>query len=312
MSSTASLIGSSTSISAMASSPRAARPRLKVGDVDLLVAEQRAEPADEARLVLVGDVEHVRAEAGFEVDALDLDDARLAVGEHRAGDRALLPLGLHRQADVGLVGAALRLAHLVDLHAALARHDRRVDHVDLGQDRAKQAGEQRRGQRLGVHVGDVAGILDGDAEDRRLGELAGERAEVLGELDERRQPRRFLGRDRRHVERVGDGAADQVVGHLLGDLDGDVLLRLGGRGAEMRRAHDVGQAEQRARLGRLGDEHVDAGAGDLAGLERRGEVFLDHQAAAGAIDDAHAVLHLGDRRRVDDVPASSRSAACAA
>ena len=61
------------------------------------------------------------------------------------------------------------------------------------------------------------------------------------------------------------------------------------------------QAEQRAVLGRLGDEDVDAGAGDLAGLERRGEILLDDQAAAGAVDDAHAVLHLGDRRRVDDV-----------
>ena len=69
----------------------------------------------------------------------------------------------------------------------------------------------------------------------------------------------------------------------------------------MRRAHHIGQAEERARIRRLLDEDVDAGAGDLAGLDRLGEVLLDDQAAAGAIDDAHAVLHLGDRRRVDDV-----------
>ena len=37
----------------------------------------------------------------------------------------------------------------------------------------------------------------------------------------------------------------QVVRHLLGDLQRDVLLRLGGGGAEMRRAHDIGMAEQR-------------------------------------------------------------------
>ena len=62
-----------------------------------------------------------------------------------------------------------------------------------------------------------------------------------------------------------------------------------------------GEAEERARLRRLGDEDVDAGAGDLARLERRREILLDHQTAAGAVDDADAVLHLGDRRRVDDV-----------
>ena len=134
-----------------------------------------------------------------------------------------------------------------------------------------------------------------------FGELAGEGAEVLGEPDEGSQPHRLLGRDRRHVEGVGDRAVDQIVRHLLGDLERDVLLRLGGGGAEMRRADDVREAEERARLGRLGDEDVDAGAGDLAGLDRRGERLLVDQAAAGAIDDADAVLHLGDRRRVDDV-----------
>ena len=46
------------------------------------------EAADEARLVLVGDVEHRGAELGVHADALDLDDARLAVGEDGAGDGA--------------------------------------------------------------------------------------------------------------------------------------------------------------------------------------------------------------------------------
>ena len=163
---TASVIGSSTSISEIASSPAATRPRLKLAMLTL-GAEQRAEAADETGPVAVGDVEEVRGEARLHVDALDLDDARPAVGEDRAGDRPLLALGAHGQADVGLVGAALRLAGLVDGDAALPRHHRRVDHVDLGEDRPEQAGKQRRGQRLGVHLGDVAGILDGDAEDGR-------------------------------------------------------------------------------------------------------------------------------------------------
>ncbi len=59
---------------------------VEVGDVDAEAAQQRAEPADMARLVLVGDIEHGRGELGLHVDALHLDDARLAVGEHRAGD----------------------------------------------------------------------------------------------------------------------------------------------------------------------------------------------------------------------------------
>ena len=96
-------------------------------------------------------------------------------------------------------------------------------------------------------------------------------------------------RDRGEVHRVGDGAAQQIVGHLLGDLQRDVLLRLGGGRAEMRRADHVGQAEQRAFRRRLGLEHVEGGAGDVAGLQRLGERRLVDQPAARAIDDAHAL-----------------------
>src|SRR5687768_9740719 len=45
-------------------------------DVDPVVAQGGAEVPDHARLVLVGDVEHVRAELGIDVDALDLHQAR--------------------------------------------------------------------------------------------------------------------------------------------------------------------------------------------------------------------------------------------
>ena len=52
-----------------------------------------AKLADEAGLVLVGDVDHRLAEFGVHPDALDVDEARLAVGINGARHRALLPLG---------------------------------------------------------------------------------------------------------------------------------------------------------------------------------------------------------------------------
>ena len=68
----------------------------------------------------------------------------------------------------------------------------------------------------------------------------------------------------------------------------------------MRRCHDVLQTEQSV-VGRgLGLEHVNAGARHLAALQRRDEIGLDDQAAARAVDDAHAVLHPRNRSRVDD------------
>ena len=54
-------------------------------DVNTGVAERAGEAADEARLVEIGDVDHRWAELRVHADALDVDDARTAVGEHRAG-----------------------------------------------------------------------------------------------------------------------------------------------------------------------------------------------------------------------------------
>ncbi len=69
----------------MASPPGLDAAEMERRDVDLGIAERAGEAADEARLVLVGDVDHRLAELGIDADALDVDDARLAVVIDRAG-----------------------------------------------------------------------------------------------------------------------------------------------------------------------------------------------------------------------------------
>ena len=156
----------------------------------------------------------------------------------------------------------------------------------------------------GFSSGDLAFVLDRDATDdalARLGELAGEPAEQPAEFHVGLQPRGVLGRDRRHVDRVGNGAGQQEVAHLFGDLQGDVLLCLGRGGAEMRGADDVVETEQGRVDGRLGFEHIERGAGDVAGPDRVGQRGLIQQAAAGAVDDAHALPGLRQRLAREDV-----------
>ena len=72
--------------------------------------------------------------------------------------------------------------------------------------RPDQPGKCGADQRLGVHRGGRAVEQDLDLLDRLFRDLADEGAEHLGQLHEWRQPRRFLRRDRRHVEGVGDRA----------------------------------------------------------------------------------------------------------
>ena len=135
-------------------------------------------------------------------------------------------LGLDGQLDVAVEHARLVALDLRQDDAALLGHDRRRHHVDVGDLRPDQPGQRGADQRARVHRRGRAVEQDLDLLDRILGDLADEGAEHFGELDEGLQPRRFLGGDRRHVDGVGDRALDQIVGHLLGDLQRDVLLRL--------------------------------------------------------------------------------------
>ena len=50
------------------------------------------------------------------------------------------------------------------------------------------------------------------------------RSQALRQRDERLQTRRLFGRDGRKIDRVRNCAARQIVRHLLGDLQGDILL----------------------------------------------------------------------------------------
>ena len=129
----------------------------------------------------------------------------------------------------------------------------------------------------------------------------GKRTELFRQRHEGLQLRRFLGADRGKVHSVGNGAAQQIFRHLLGDLERHILLRLQRRSAEMRRADHVGQSEQRALRRRLLGEHVDGRAGDMAGFQRRHQCRLVDEFAARAVDQPHALFGQLQRVRIDDV-----------
>src|SRR5262249_34410220 len=74
-------------------------PDVEGRNIDAGIAQRGGEAADEARLIQIRDVEHVRAELGDDPDILDSDDARSPVGKHGALDRAILPLGDHGERE---------------------------------------------------------------------------------------------------------------------------------------------------------------------------------------------------------------------
>ncbi len=147
--------------------------------------------------------------------------------------------------------------------------------------------------------GDAATELGGDAVDRAVAEALGEAAELFAERHEGRQRFHRLGTDGGDVDGVGDDAAAEGRGHLLGGDDAGAILGLRRRGPEVGRDDDVLAGEERVLGERLGGEDVERGAGQLARLKTGLQRVEVDQLAAGAVDDAGAVHHLGDRLVVD-------------
>jgi hypothetical protein len=121
-----------------------------------------------------------------------------------------------------------------------------------------------------------------------LGQAAGDAGEDLAQLLRQRQAGPdVLGDDAASldVHRVGHELALQSQAHRARDREPCLLLSLDRGGAQVRGDDDVVQAEQRRGRGRLLDEHVHAGAPDLARAHRVGERRLVDEAAARGVDD---------------------------
>ena len=93
----------------------------------------------------------------------------------------------------------------------------------------------------------------------------------------------------------------QIVGHLLGDLQRDVLLRFRGRGAEMRRADHVGRPNSGSSVAGSSTNTSNAAPATCPELSASTSAASSTRPPRAQLIDAHALLHLGERLGVDDV-----------
>ena len=130
------------------------------------------------------------------------------------------------------------------------------------------------------------------------GQLDRQPAELCGKRNERSEDLEIRLVDDRDVDRVRDEPSLERRHDLLGDDHAGPVLRLVRRRREMRRHDDGVEPEQRTVV-RLGGEHVQSRACELAGLERLRERLLVDERTPGGVDESGAVLHLRDRLAVD-------------
>ena len=104
-----------------------------------------------------------------------------------------------------------------------------------------------------------------------------------------------------NVNGVLDYAELEVVADLVGELDADGLLGFVGGAGDVGREEDVVEGLEGRVLEGLLVEDVECGTGYVAGLDGFGEgLFDDEFGAAGAVDDADALLHDGEGGGVDE------------
>ena len=103
----------------------------------------------------------------------------------------------------------------------------------------------------------------------------------------------------REVHRVADFAGQQIARDHFGNFDAAFFLRLVRACAKVGRQNDVRMFAERMRLGqRFGDEHVQRGGSDLAGVQRGDQIVFNNDLTARAVHDANLGLHFRERRRV--------------
>src|SRR5262249_6301758 len=134
--------------------------QIKLRDVDVVVAQERADAADYARPVVVAHDEHVALRRGLQAVRIDRDDALFRAPEERAGDPALVLFVADD--DLDQAGEVLRSAgfRFRDAQAALFGDHRGVDLIDSRADLSEQAGQNRLSDRAHVEVGHFAAVID--------------------------------------------------------------------------------------------------------------------------------------------------------
>ena len=277
------------------------------GDVEPVPAQDRADLADDARLIAVADDDEGAIQRRLDLDTVEQHEARLLRLEHGALRPVLAAIRMQLDRDETREVARPGAVRLHDLQPALPG-DRLGVHESDGrrQHRAEQPDQHRADEHVVVAVGELAVVADADYLDAILGKLGEQAAQSLGEPDIGLQPPELLRGDGREVDGVTHDAGTQELAHAGGRLETHELLRFPGRGRDMRRRHDLRQAGQLCRTGRLGVEDVESRAGDLSGTDRGRERGFVDQIAAGRIDDAHAALAAREPRRVEQAARAGR------
>src|SRR5262245_20909133 len=271
-------------------------------NVDVAPAKYASDRSNDAGFVVVREEDHVPARHDLQRIAIDVHDPRKLVREHSSRNPVRFYVCLEFDQNEVCKILRRRYARLLNPDATLFCDVHRVDQVHtFTQDRHKEAPNNQRGQVIQIHVANFTGVSDR----YRLHSTGAN----LG--DKCRQTRRQIHK----VLIPFDGAClqtweiqstvhcvlQQVIRNLPANVFGNSSLRFYGRRPKMRSRYESLQLKERRFRIRLDLKHIECGTCHLSRLQSIVEIEFVDNAASGAIDKAHAVLHASDRVLVDEV-----------
>ena len=164
---------------------------------------------------------------GLDLDIFDLHNTFPIAAEHRPGDAAASPVCLNRQACIRVwIVARLLVFCLGNRDAAIARHGRALTILILSSSGRSKTGDCRPG--ISGCVFNVA-TLPSNSTVTPFRPVSVSSPAKLPSFSaspySRFRLKRLFRRHRRHIDRIGNRAGQQIVGHLFRHLQRDVFLR---------------------------------------------------------------------------------------
>ena len=223
----------------------------EVGDVEGVLAKNRADVTNDAGYVVVADGDQGAMERGFDVDIVVGEEAGRGPVQHGSRGAGIAFRGVQHKLEHRACTARDELPLvLLDADSAFRRDGCGINAVrDESGLKAiigvgENPGDGGVADEVGFTLSDTAGVGDLDVFEVAGGGMGEELAEAFGHLDVGGQLDVLLVREGGDVDGVLDDAELEVVADLHGELDADGLLCLVGGARDVGGEEDVVEGEE--------------------------------------------------------------------
>ena len=228
---------------------------------------------------------------------VDLDNFRLLAVEQGTFDFMCTLGSGNFYIDSSSEVTGLVSLNLFNLQIAFFGNAGSIDKVNAFlQNWVQQAFEEGGSECLGFGFGKRTGVFNFNTLNRAVCQIDANGTHAFCQFEVRLDNCCHAFRNGSHINSGHNRTAFESINYTVSNINSYADLRFNGGSTEVRSLYNIEQAQEGViffgkRLGRI---NVDSSAGNFTGFNALGNSFGIHAAAAGAVDNAHTVLHFGN------------------